>query len=154
MDRRKFLGLGLGLSVAAVITPATLSATDFRDKKPGAWAGSNSHTINNAMTELYGTSSTEESSKVKLKAPDIAENGSVVPITISSKLSGKTVSVFQDANPESLVAVFTVPHNGIVDYSLRIKMAKTGKVVAVVEVDGRLYSASKNVKVTAGGCGG
>jgi len=153
MNRRKFLGLGLGLGVAAVMTPATLSATNFRDTKPAAWRGANATAIESSMKELYGTSSTTEG-KVKLKAPAIAENGAVVPITISSKLAGKTVALFQDANPESLVAVFTVPANGIIDYSLRIKMAKTGKVVAVVEVDGKLYSASANVKVTAGGCGG
>jgi len=153
MNRRKFLGLGLGLGVAAVMTPATLSAVNFRETKPGAWAGDQSHTIENAMKELYGTSATTEG-KVKLKAPDIAENGAVVPVTVSSKLAGKTVALFQDANPESLVAVFTVPANGIIDYSVRIKMSKTGKVVAVVEVDGKLYSASKSVKVTAGGCGG
>ena len=153
MNRRKFLGLGLGLGVAAVITPATLSATNFRETKPGAWRGPNANSIDTAMKELYGTSSTTEA-KVKLKAPSIAENGAVVPITISSKLAGKTVAVFQDANPESLVAVFTVPADGIIEYSMRIKLAKTGKVVAVVEVDGKLYSASKTVKVTAGGCGG
>ncbi len=153
MNRRKFLGLGLGLGVAAVMTPATLSATNFRDTKPGAWSGQNATAIDSSMKELYGTSATTEG-KVKLKAPAIAENGAVVPVTISSKLAGKTVALFQDANPESLVAVFTVPANGVIDYSLRIKMAKTGKVVAVVEVDGKLYSASANVKVTAGGCGG
>jgi sulfur-oxidizing protein SoxY len=153
MNRRKFLGLGLGLGVAAVMTPATLSATNFRDTKPSAWAGDKSHTIKDAMNELYGTSVTTESG-VKLKAPAIAENGAVVPITISSKLAGKTVAVFQDANPESTVAVFTVPAGGIIDYSLRIKLAKTGTVTAVVEVDGKLHSASKSVKVTAGGCGG
>ena len=153
MERRKFLGLGLGLGAVAVMAPATLSAVDFRATKPGAFAGANSHTIDAAMKELFGTSSTTEG-KVKLKAPDIAENGAVVPVHVSSKLAGSTVAVFQDANPESTVAVFTVPANGLVDYKLRIKMAKTGKVVAVVQVDGKLYSASKAVKVTAGGCGG
>jgi sulfur-oxidizing protein SoxY len=153
MNRRKFLGLGLGLGVAAVMTPATLSAVNFRETKPGAWAGPQSHTVENSMKELFGTSTTTEG-KVKLKAPDIAENGAVVPVTVSSKLAGKTVALFQDANPESLVAVFTVPANGIIDYSVRIKMSKTGKVIAVVNVDGKLYSASKTVKVTAGGCGG
>jgi len=152
MERRKFLGLGMGVLAASMVS-TSLSAVDFRATKPGAWAGKNSHSIDNAMKEIFGTSSTTVG-KVKLKAPDIAENGAVVPVTVSSKLAGSTVAIFQDANPESAVAVFTVPANGIVDYSLRIKMAKTGKVVAVVEVDGKLYSASKSVKVTAGGCGG
>ena len=151
MNRRKFLGLGLG--AVAVILPSTLSAINFRETKIGAFEGPKSHSINDAMIELFGTSKTTEAN-VKLRAPDIAENGAVVPIQVSSKLAGKTVAIFQDANPESLVAVFTVPENGLLDYKLRIKLAKTGKVVAVVEVDGKLYSASKSVKVTAGGCGG
>ena len=149
MNRRNFLGLGIGVAAAAMI-PASLSATDFRDTKPKAFTA---HKIDDAVKELFGTSNTVNG-KVKLKAPAIAENGAVVPISISSKLKGSTVAVFQDANPESTVAVFTVPQDGIIDYKLRIKMAKTGTVKAIVSVDGKLYSASTIVKVTAGGCGG
>ena len=150
MNRRNFLGLGLGLGVAAAIAPSTLSATDFRATKPDAFTA---HKVDDAMKALFGTSTTTASG-VKLKSPAIAENGAVVPITVSSKLAGRTVAIFQDANPESTVAVFTVPAGGIIDYSLRIKMSKTGKVTAVVDVDGKLHSISNTVKVTAGGCGG
>ncbi|PIF03943.1 MAG: thiosulfate oxidation carrier protein SoxY [Arcobacter sp.] len=153
MNRRKFLSVGLGLGAVAMTLPSTLSAVDFRKTKPSAFAGPKSHTVDDAMKELFGTSKTTVG-KVKLKAPDIAENGAVVPLQVSSKLAGKTVAIFQDANPESLVAVFTVPKNGILDYKLRIKMAKTGTVTAVVQDGTNLFSASKMVKVTAGGCGG
>lgn len=153
MNRRKFLSLGLGLGALAVVLPTSLSAVNFRETKKGAFEGPNSHTVESSMKELFGTSTTTVG-KVKLSAPDIAENGAVVPLQVSSKLAGKTVAVFQDANPESLVAVFTVPANGIIDYKLRIKMAKTGTVTAVVQDGKKLYSASKMVKVTAGGCGG
>ena len=153
MNRRKFLGLGLGLGAAAVMLPSTMSAVDFRKTKTSAFEGANATTVENSMKELFGTSKTTVG-KVKLKAPDIAENGAVVPLQVSSKLAGKTVAVFQDANPESLVAVFTVPANGIIDYKLRIKLAKTGTVTAVVQDGTTLFSASKMVKVTAGGCGG
>ena len=149
MERRKFLGLGMGVAALA-LAPASLSAIDFRKTKPKAFTAKK---VDAAITELFGTASTEEG-KVTLKAPKIAENGAVVPIEIKSKLAGKTVAVFQDANPESTVAVFTVPENGIIHYKMRIKLAKTGTVVAVVQADGKLYSASKSVKVTAGGCGG
>jgi sulfur-oxidizing protein SoxY len=149
MNRRNFLGLGLGAAVVA-LAPASLSAIDFRATKPKAWTAKK---VDEAIKELFGTNSTTKG-KVKLKGPDIAENGAVVPISVSSKLSGNTVAVFQDANPEATVAVFTVPANGLIDYKLRIKMAKTGTVTAVVQADGKLYSASKMVKVTAGGCGG
>lgn len=149
MKRRNFLGLGLGV-LAASIAPATLSAVDFRKEKPKAWDATK---VDAAIKEMFGATATE-SKKVKLKAPDIAENGAVIPVTVSSKLAGSRVAILQDANPESLVAVFTVPKGGIIDYSVRIKMAKTGKVIALVEEGGKLYSASKTVKVTIGGCGG
>jgi len=136
-----------------MMLPTTMSAVNFRETKTSAFEGPKSHTVDDAMTELFGTSKTTVG-KVKLKAPDIAENGAVVPIHVSSKLAGSTVAVFQDANPESLVAVFTVPADGIIDYKLRIKLAKTGTVTAVVQDGKTLFSASKMVKVTAGGCGG
>jgi sulfur-oxidizing protein SoxY len=147
MTRRKILGLGLG--VAAMI-PFSLSAVDFRATKPKAFTVT---TIDEAITTLFGTSATTESG-MKIKAPDIAENGGVIPISVSTKLKAKTVAIFQDANKEATVAVFTVPENGIIDYSIRIRMGKTGKVTVVANVDGKLYSASKTVKVTMGGCGG
>ena len=149
MTKRKFLGLGLGVAAAAVI-PSSLSAVDFRMTKPKAFSATK---VDSALESLFGTSSLTKAD-VKIKAPDIAENGAVIPVTVSSKLAGKTVAIFQDANPEATVAVFTVPANGIIDYSVRIRMAKTGVITAVVDVDGKLYSASKTVKVTMGGCGG
>lgn len=149
MDRRNFLGLGLGVLAVSVV-PSNLAAINFRETKPNLWK---EKSVKGAIKELYG-SDTLINEKVKLKAPDIAENGAVIPLTISSKLNATSVSVFQDANPESAVAVFTVPEGGIVDYSIRIKMAKTGDVTAIVESDGKLYAATKTVKVTIGGCGG
>lgn len=149
MNRRKFLGLGLGAAAVAMV-PANLSAVDFRTAKPAAWTASK---VDAGIKEIFGTSATTESG-MKLKAPAIAENGAVIPISVSTKLNAKTVAIFQDANPESTVVVFTVPENGIVDYSVRIKMAKTGTVTVVADVDGKLHSASQIVKVTAGGCGG
>jgi len=149
MNRRKFLGLGLGVA-AATMVPANLSAVNFRETKPKAWTASK---VDAGMKEVFGTSATTASG-IKLNAPAIAENGAVIPISVSTDLKAKTVAIFQDANPESTVAVFTVPANGIIDYSVRIKMAKTGIVTVVADVDGKLHSASATVKVTAGGCGG
>ena len=149
MKRRNFLSLGLG-ALAVSMAPSTLSAIDFRKDKPKAWTANK---VDTAIQEIFGTTDMTED-KVKLKAPDIAENGAVIPITVSSDLAGSKVAILQDANPETLVAVFTVPKGGIIDYSVRIKMAETGNVTAIVEEGGKLYSASKEVKVTIGGCGG
>ncbi|RLA74906.1 MAG: thiosulfate oxidation carrier protein SoxY [Epsilonproteobacteria bacterium] len=149
MNRRNFIEIGLGVAAATVL-PVSLSAVDFRKTKEKAWLEKD---VSKAIEGLYGSSSTTQG-KVKLKAPDIAENGAIVPITISSDLSATTVSLYQDSNPEAAVAVWTVPAGGVVDYSLRIKMQKTGTVTAVVESDGKLYTDKKLVKVTKGGCGG
>lgn len=156
MERRKFLGLGAGLFVASMI-PAALTAKNFRETMPDAWKIANGKEANDegikkAMKAVFGTDKAEDG-KVKLKAPDIAENGAVIPITVSAENATK-IALFQNANPESLVAVFEVPKNGIPEYSVRIKMQKTGDVTVVAEVDGKLYKASKAVKVTIGGCGG
>ena len=149
MNRRKFLGLSTVVAAAAIL-PSSLSAVDFRAKAPKAFT---TDSTDEAIKEIFGTSSVTEG-KVKIKAPDIAENGAVIPVTVSSKLAGKTVAIFQEANPGRTAAVYTVPANGVIDYSLRIRMKKTAKVIAVVEADGKLYSATKVVKVTIGGCGG
>jgi len=77
-----------------------------------------------------------------------------VPVAITTKLNARTVAIFQDANPEATVAVFTIPANGLPNFATRIKMSKTGTVTVVADVDGKLYSSSKVVKVTIGGCGG
>lgn len=148
MNRRNFLGLGLG-ALAVSMAPSTLSAVNFRETKPKAFTAKK---VDEAIKEIFGTTATV-AGNVELKAPDIAENGAVIPVTVTAK-SGSKVALFQDANPEATVAVFTVPKGGIIDYSVRIKMAKTGKVTAIVEDGGKLYSAIKDVKVTIGGCGG
>jgi len=150
MNRRKFFGQVGTLAAVAAFVPSTLSAINWRETKIKAFEAKK---IDNAMNELFGTSSTTEGN-VKLKAPDIAENGAVIPVSLESDLKATRIAVFQDANPETLVAVFDVPQGGIIDYSIRIKMMKTGKIKVVAEVDGKLYSAEKEVKVTIGGCGG
>jgi len=103
---------------------------------------------------LYGKSF-EPSDKVKLDAPEIAENGAVVPISVSSTLPNVTsISIMVKENPYVLAASYNIPEGTSASVSNRLKMAKTSQVVAVVESGGKLYSASKEVKVTVGGCGG
>jgi sulfur-oxidizing protein SoxY len=106
------------------------------------------------LKALYGKTA-EASDKVKLDAPEIAENGAVVPISISTTLPKVTsISVMVAENPNALAASYKIPEGTLPAVSNRLKMAKTSMVIAVVESDGKLYSASKEVKVTVGGCGG
>jgi sulfur-oxidizing protein SoxY len=107
-----------------------------------------------AVKSLYGKAA-EVSDKVKLDAPEIAENGAVVPISVSTSLPNVTsISVLVAENPNALAASYKIPEGTMPSVSNRLKMAKTSNVIAVVESGGKLYSATKEVKVTVGGCGG
>jgi sulfur-oxidizing protein SoxY len=107
-----------------------------------------------AIKALYGKTA-EPSDKVKLDAPEIAENGGVVPISVTTTLDKVTsISFLVAENPNALAASYKIPDGTMPNVANRLKMAKTTNVIAIVEADGKLYSATKEVKVTVGGCGG
>ncbi len=160
MERRKFLGMSAGVLAVAAAAPSMLMATNYREKLPEAWKikndekakGEDMKGVNAAIKAVFGSDKVEEG-KVNLKAPAIAENGAVVPVSFKAE-GAKKIALLQSADPEALVAVFDVPERGIPEYAVRIKMQQTGHVVVVAEIDGKLYKADKVVKVTVGGCGG
>jgi sulfur-oxidizing protein SoxY len=107
-----------------------------------------------AIKALYGRTA-EPSDKVKLDAPEIAENGAVIPTPVSTTLDGVTsISFLVADNPNALAASYQIPPGTMPSVANRLKMAKTSNVTAIVEAGGKLYSATKEVKVTVGGCGG
>lgn len=107
-----------------------------------------------ALKALYGKG-VEKSDKVSLDVPEIAENGAVVPVSVDASLPNVTsISILIPANPFTLAASYKIPEGTRPSVACRLKMAKTADVIAVVESDGKLYSTSKEVKVTLGGCGG
>ena len=107
-----------------------------------------------AIKSLYGRTA-EASDKVKLDAPEIAENGAVVPISASTTLAEVTsIAFLASENPNALAAVYRIPPGTMPNVANRLKMAKTCDVIVIVEAGGKLYSATKEVKVTVGGCGG
>jgi sulfur-oxidizing protein SoxY len=107
-----------------------------------------------AIKLLYGRIA-EPSDKVKLDAPEIAENGAVVPISVSTSLSDVTsIAFLVPENPNVLAAYYRIPKGTLPSVANRFKMAKTSNVTVIVEAGGKLYSATKEVKVTVGGCGG
>jgi sulfur-oxidizing protein SoxY len=107
-----------------------------------------------AIKSLYGKTA-EASDKVKMDAPEIAENGAVVPVSVTTTLPDVTsISFLVAENPVALVASYKIPAGTMPSVANRIKMAKTSNVIVVVEAGGKLYSAAKEVKVTVGGCGG
>jgi len=107
-----------------------------------------------AIKLLYGTTA-EPSDKIKLDAPEIAENGAVVPISVTTTLADVTsISFVVPENPNPLAAFYKLPPGTMPSVANRLKMAKTSNVIVIVEAGGKLYSATKEVKVTVGGCGG
>jgi sulfur-oxidizing protein SoxY len=107
-----------------------------------------------AIQALYGKPA-EPSDKVKLDAPEIAENGAVVPISVTTTLENVTsISFLVSGNPNALAASYAIPAGTVPSVSNRLKMQQTSNVIAIVEAGGKLYSATKEVKVTVGGCGG
>lgn len=107
-----------------------------------------------AVKALFGKDA-EPSDKVKLDTPEIAENGAVVPVSVDCDLPNVTsIAILVAENPYTLAAFYKIPAGTAGSVGNRLKMAKTTEVVAVVEADGKLYSAKREVKVTVGGCGG
>lgn len=147
IHRRKFLHTALGVVAAILVAPLKVFAA-----RPKEAFGAEK--FDDVMNTLYNSTATD-SSHVSIKAPDIAENGAVVPITVKTDLADvESISIIVPNNPNPLAASFklTSRSGGLV--STRIKMGKTSEVLAVVKAGGKLYSASKEVKVTIGGCGG
>ncbi len=159
ISRREFM-IKAGLSCAAIVSAGTLAQT----LQPGLAEAAKKpkvENVNDVLKEYFGSKKINMS-HVKLRAPIIAENGAVVPVSITSDLPMKTsdyvkkVYIFVDKNYHPFIASSTLsPANGKAAFSLRIKMRKTSKVRAIVETSkGELYGAIKSVKVTIGGCGG
>jgi len=155
-NRRLFLrGAGLvaliGLGNAVLPAASALAATNDNKYPDDAFK---QKSAGDAIKALYGRDH-EASDKIKLDAPEIAENGGVVPIAVSTSLPNVTSIAFIVAeNPSALAASYKIPEGTVPAVANRLKMAKTSNVIALVESGGKLYSATKEVKVTVGGCGG
>ncbi len=154
IKRRVFLKGSLaagtvGVAVGAgLLTPQAVIA---------AWneAAFQAKSVDDALTAAMGNASNTATDAIKIKAPDIAENGAVVPVSISTDMAGvESIALLAEGNASPLVATFALGAGAIPDVSTRIKMGKTSDVIAVVKAGGKLHSARKSVKVTIGGCGG
>lgn len=154
IKRRIFLKRSLTASAVGIAAGAGLLAPQ---QVLAAWnkAAFEAKEVPNALNELLGGADLNESSEINVKAPDIAENGAVVPVTITTTIAGvESISIVAPNNPVPLIANFTLGKTAAGFASTRIKMGKTGDIIAVVKVGDKLYSAKKEVKVTIGGCGG
>ncbi len=155
MKRRSFLKGTLATGAAAVavnaglLTPSTVLA-DWNTKAFTA------KTTDDAISAIFGASNATASGDIQLKAPAIAENGAVTPVTVdASGIDGvESIAILASKNPIPLVCEYTFGATAVGYVSTRIKMGQTMNVIAIVKAGGKLLKAEQEVKVTIGGCGG
>ena len=152
-QRRNVLKSGSGAALLSVLAAAGIIAPGvaLADWNKAAFdAKSMADTL-----KALGATAPADSKDVQLTAPDIAENGAVVPIGVASTLPNITmVAIMIEKNPSTLAASFTLPAGTEPNIQTRVKMGQTSNVFAVVKSDGKFFMTSKEVKVTMGGCGG
>jgi sulfur-oxidizing protein SoxY len=152
-NRREFIRAGgvLGLMVAAGLLTA-----EQAQAQQAAWnkAAFDTKSVDDTVKALGGASAAQ-SGDIAITAPDIAENGAVVPVGVTSKIPNtQAIYILVEKNPNTLAAGFAIPAGTEANIATRIKMGQTSNVYAVVKADNKFYTASKEVKVTLGGCGG
>ncbi len=154
LTRRTFIkGAGAAGTVAVaaaagLLKPTQVLATEWNK------AAFEAKGVADALKAI-GATGAADSKDILIKAPDIAENGAVVPVEVTSKIAGTSaIALLVEKNATPLVADFALS-NGAEGYiSTRIKMGQTSNVRVVVKAGGKTYNAVKEVKVTIGGCGG
>jgi sulfur-oxidizing protein SoxY len=154
LHRRTFLkgtlaSAALGVAAAAgLLRPTRALAADW---PKGAFEAKS---VDDALKSLYGGVQTAGAGAIKIKAPIQAENGAVVPISVSAGMPNvEAISIYVEKNERPLIANTEIAGAGGY-FSARMKMAQSSDVQVVVKADGKLYSAKQNIKVTVGGCGG
>ncbi|MCX7089295.1 MAG: thiosulfate oxidation carrier protein SoxY [Methylococcales bacterium] len=152
--RRAFIKQSLASSVyASIISSGLLTTTDLQ----AAWIPENFSpaTLTDTLTKMYHNADMTDSEAITLKVPRVAENGAVVPVTVSSSLPNVSeITLFVAKNPTPLSVIFKLSPTMEAFVSARIKMAETCNVIAVVNSDGKLYKTHQEITVTIGGCGG
>ena len=107
------------------------------------------------LVTLLGGQPAAVSDAININAPDIAENGAVVPITVSSAVPGTdAISILVEKNPNVLAAAFDIPAGTLPEINTRVKMAQTSNLIVLVRAGGKYFYAAKEIKITLGGCGG
>ncbi|MEW6294328.1 MAG: thiosulfate oxidation carrier protein SoxY [Pseudomonadota bacterium] len=141
-------GVLAGLLAAGVLKPTLAYASDWNK------AAFEAKELDAALKGL-GAEGAAANPALVMKAPEIAENGAVVPIDVTSNIPNTTmIAILVLKNPFPLSSQFEFASGAMGDVSVRLKVAETSIIRAVAKADGKVYSTQKEVKVTVGGCGG
>ncbi len=138
-----------GLFVAAgLVRPAVAQAT-WNDK---AFAAKG---VDNVVKSLGGASAAQTRDVSWGTTPEIAENGAVVPVSVTSNIAGtQSISILVEKNPNTLAASFEIPGGTDASVSTRVKIGESSNVYALIKADNKYFVAAREIKVTLGGCGG
>ena len=153
-NRRQVLKGGGGVTLAALLIAAGWAPGDAAAQ---AWnkAAFDTHSMDETLKAMGGGTPAQSKDVAFFSTPDIAENGAVVPIGISSAVpKTEQIAILIEKNPNMLAGLFDIPDATEPIITTRVKMAQTSNVYALVKADGKYYVASKEIKVTIGGCGG
>ncbi len=153
-SRRNVLKASGGATVMALAASAGLLPSNAALAADWNKAAFDTKGLQDTVKALGGAMAAE-SKDITITSPDIAENGAVVPVSVASRL-GKTesISILVEKNPNALSASFDIPAGTESFVSTRVKMGQTSNVHALVKADGKYFYATKEIKVTLGGCGG
>ena len=144
--RRKFLISGAAATLLSVLRPGAAFANWPKQ-------GFTTTELQKALADLLGGQVPMESG-VMLKVPAIAENGAQVRVEVQTDLPKvEVISLLVEKNPVPLTSQFVMSEHSKPNIKVNLKVRETSKVIALVKADGKFYSASKEVRVTAGGCG-
>jgi sulfur-oxidizing protein SoxY len=157
MQRRDVLKKGGGVSLLTLVVAAGWLTPGEAMAQAAAWnkAAFDTRTMEETMKALGGSTPAQSKDITFVQTPDIAENGAVVPIGIASAIpKTEAIAILIEKNPNMLAAVFEIPAGTDPAISTRVKMGQSSNVFALVKADGKYFVASKEIKVTLGGCGG
>jgi sulfur-oxidizing protein SoxY len=155
LQRRKALRTGGSLTLLTLVAAAGWLRPE--DALAAEWnkAAFETNSMDATVKALGGSAPAQSKDIAFVQTPDIAENGAVVPIGITSNIpKTESIAILVEKNPNMLAAVFDIPAGTDPSLSTRIKMGQSSNVYALVKADGKYYVAGKEIKVTLGGCGG
>ncbi len=155
-QRRQVLKSGGSVTMLALVAAAGwLKPGDAFAQ--GAWnkTAFDTKSLDETVKAFGGSAAAQSKDITFFQTPDIAENGAVVPIGVTSTIpKTESIAILVEKNPNTLAAVFDIPAGTDPSISTRVKMGQSSNIYALVKADGKYYVASKEIKVTLGGCGG
>jgi len=153
--RRNVLKAGGGASMMTLLAAAGWLAPETAAAQAWNKNAFEAKTMDETMKAIGGGAPAQSRDIAFVSTPDIAENGAVVPIGITSSIpKTESIAILIEKNPNMLAASFDIPAGTDPSVGTRVKMGQSSNVYALVKADGKYYVAAKEIKVTLGGCGG